>query len=328
MESKMYAPVVIPTLCRYEHLKRCIDSLSKCTGAEETELYIGLDYPCRESHWDGYTKICEYLPTIKGFKNVITLKREENFGPLRNARDLFERVREKYDCYIFSEDDNEFAPNFLPYINGGLNKFKNDPDIIAICGYAEPKGSYDSMKSYPYNAYPIIGYNAWGVGRWFAKEPKLYTDEEIIYSWKNVFKCIRLNQGVAMFRIMKRMKTHATSDLQWRIYCAFHHKYCIFPKVTKVKNWGFDGSGENSPLLATYANLKMDEDDSFEYDDFEIKDYPQVQKLQKVLYGWDIVNYIAFPLFYLYFRITGGKTLEESKLVRKLIMKRRELLSK
>lgn len=328
MNSTVYAPVVIPTLCRYTHFKRCVESLARNTGADQTELYIGLDYPTKETHWDGYRKLCDYIPTIQGFKNVIVYKRESNFGPMRNARDILAVLQKQFDRYIFSEDDNEFAPNFLQYINEGLNKYRDNMNVIAICGYAEPKGSYDSLKSYPYNAYPIIGYNAWGVGRWFAKEPQLYTDEEIIYSWKNVFKCIRLNQGVAMFRIMKRMRTHATSDLQWRIYCAFHHKYCIFPKVTKVKNWGFDGSGENSPLLATYANLKMDEDDSFEYDDFEIKDYPQVQKLQKVLYGWDIVNYITFPVFYLYFRLTKGKTLVDSKLVRRLIMKRRELLSK
>lgn len=40
-----YAPVIIPTLNRYVHLKRCVDSLAKCTHAPDTELIIGLDYP-------------------------------------------------------------------------------------------------------------------------------------------------------------------------------------------------------------------------------------------------------------------------------------------
>ena len=34
-----FAPVLIPTLCRYDHLKRCIESLSACTHAEKTDLY-------------------------------------------------------------------------------------------------------------------------------------------------------------------------------------------------------------------------------------------------------------------------------------------------
>ena len=33
----LYAPVVIPTLCRYEHFKACLESLSLCTGAENTD---------------------------------------------------------------------------------------------------------------------------------------------------------------------------------------------------------------------------------------------------------------------------------------------------
>lgn len=40
-----FAPVIIPTLCRYEHFKECLESLSRCTWAEKTEVYIGLDYP-------------------------------------------------------------------------------------------------------------------------------------------------------------------------------------------------------------------------------------------------------------------------------------------
>ena len=55
--SSPYAPVLIPTLCRYEHFKRCIESLSACTGAEHTDVYIGLDYPAKESHRAGYEQI-------------------------------------------------------------------------------------------------------------------------------------------------------------------------------------------------------------------------------------------------------------------------------
>ena len=276
-----YAPVVIPTLCRFEHFKRCVESLSKCTGAERTELYIGLDYPSKDSHWDGYNRICDFIPSVTGFKSVIVIKRDKNYGAVLNAKELLLEVKKKYDCYIFSEDDNEFAPNFLEYVNQGLKKYKNHPDVLAICGYAEPKGSYESLQSYPYNAYPIIGYNAWGVGKWFDKIPQLYSDSEIIYNIRNVIKCIALSHGVAMFRIMKRMRSNATSDLQWRIYCAFNHKYCIFPRVSKVKNWGFDGSGENSAKLESYTKMPLDTSASFTFDEFEIRDYPEILKLQK-----------------------------------------------
>ena len=49
----IYAPIYIPTLCRYEHFKQCIESLAQCEGASETEVYVALDYPAKESHLEG-----------------------------------------------------------------------------------------------------------------------------------------------------------------------------------------------------------------------------------------------------------------------------------
>lgn len=57
----IYAPIYIPTLCRYEHFKQCIESLAQCDGASETEVYVALDYPAKESHLEGYEKIKTYL---------------------------------------------------------------------------------------------------------------------------------------------------------------------------------------------------------------------------------------------------------------------------
>ena len=77
---KFFAPVIIPTLCRYDHFKQCIESLSKCTLANKTEIYVGLDYPVKEEHWDGYKKIKSYLDSVgnMGFKKLIVIEREHN----------------------------------------------------------------------------------------------------------------------------------------------------------------------------------------------------------------------------------------------------------
>ncbi|WP_417572997.1 hypothetical protein [Phocaeicola sp.] len=280
-----------------------------------------MDFPAKESHWEGYRQICDYLPTITGFKNVVIIRNEENKGAIRNACDLLDIVHQKYDRYIFSEDDNEFSPNFLDYINAGLNKYKDNPRVVAICGYIDPGYSYNCMKRYPFNAYPIIGYNAWGVGVWFDKKPVFTTmaSDKILFSFKTVFKAIRLNQGIAIHRMMYRKRSNATGDLLWRLYCAFNKKYCIFPRISKVRNWGFDGSGSNCAALTFYSKMEIDEDKAFEYDDFEIKVYPEVKKLQKKLYGLSGINLFAFLFEYFLFRITGGTCLRDIKLIRKIM---------
>ena len=81
-DRKVFAPVIIPTLCRYEHFKQCIESLSKCTLANQTEVYVGLDYPAKDEHWDGYKKIKSYLASVGniGFKNLTVIERGRNYG--------------------------------------------------------------------------------------------------------------------------------------------------------------------------------------------------------------------------------------------------------
>ena len=65
-----FAPVIIPTLNRYDHFHRLVESLSKSPEAKETELVIGLDYPPSEKYMDGFCKIRDYIPTITGFRKV------------------------------------------------------------------------------------------------------------------------------------------------------------------------------------------------------------------------------------------------------------------
>ena len=107
-----FAPVLIPTLSRFEHFKRCVESLSNCTYAEKTDLFIALDYPFDNTHWEGYNKIVRFIPEIKGFNNVIVQKRNTNYGAKKKLYDARNQVFEKYDRLIVSEDDNEFSPNF------------------------------------------------------------------------------------------------------------------------------------------------------------------------------------------------------------------------
>jgi len=92
-----YAPVLIPTLNRYKHLERCVESLAACTGANTTELYIALDYPLKDSHWEGYIKVCAYIENIQGFRNVTLIKRNTNFGAAKNLFDAMDELFEKFD---------------------------------------------------------------------------------------------------------------------------------------------------------------------------------------------------------------------------------------
>ena len=134
-----YAPVIIPTLCRFEHFKICIESLSNCTWAEYTEVYIGLDYPAKESHWDGYNQINDYLSLCGNlnFKKLHVIKRPYNygFGAKGNLATLKNDILKISDRIIISEDDNIFSPNFLMYINNFFSKSQVGLNYQFVLGF-------------------------------------------------------------------------------------------------------------------------------------------------------------------------------------------------
>lgn len=104
----IYAPVLIPTLCRSDHFIRCLESLKKNTWAKYTEVYIAVDYPAKESHWDGYKRIVEYLSCdCTEFANLHVIKRPYNYGGAANMVALRDYVLKKHDRFIRTEDDNK-----------------------------------------------------------------------------------------------------------------------------------------------------------------------------------------------------------------------------
>ena len=252
-----YAPVIIPTLCRFDHFKECMESLARNTWAKGTEIYIGLDYPARDAHQEGYDKICKYLDeTSFPFAKVNVLKRESNYGVSKNVEDLRDTVRQKYDRFIFTEDDNVFSARFLEYIDTMLEKIKDKDDVFGVCGYSYPidfTGSKDNTSCTDGESFFVkTAFPAWGYGGFFHKRDKLmseYTHEFLINGIKKgvnhkLIKSLgKIYGGWFVNRACGKEITYDDIDVQ--LYQTLTGKMSIMPHKTLVKNMGWDGSGVN-----------------------------------------------------------------------------------
>lgn len=167
----IYAPVLIPTLCRSDHFIRCLESLKKNTWAKYTEVYIAVDYPAKESHWDGYKRIVEYLSCdCTEFANLHVIKRPYNYGGAANMVALRDYVLKKHDRFIRTDDDCEFSVDFLEYMDCCLEKYEDDDNVIGVTGYSYP---VDWNISNNYNAFKNnYVFPMWGTGFW---RKKFYT---------------------------------------------------------------------------------------------------------------------------------------------------------
>jgi len=259
----IYAPIIIPTLCRYEHFVRCIESLKKNRWASKTDVYIALDYPLKSEHEDGYHKICDYLRGggYEEFKNFTVVKRKINYGSEKNFSEICDWVLTKYDRFIRTDDDIEFSPNFIEYMDKCLMEYEKDPEVVAVSGYSHPIRWMTSKGSTCLKQNCVC--SMWGTGFW---KEKYYQLKNLLcsgYFKNNADKLIRSKSfnGIADARLISFSRTFSAdkNDLMFKMtdvsvgaYISMTDKWVISPVKSKSRNWGFDGTGEYC------GNIKFD----------------------------------------------------------------------
>lgn len=279
----IYAPVMIVVCNRYKHLERCIASLKKNSCAKDTELYISVDYPPEDRYVEGWKKVCALLEnSIDGFKRVTIYYQKQNLGPNKNCTFLYEKVFERHDRVIFTEDDNEFSPNFLEYINKGLMIYEKDPKVFGICGYGY---DYD-FNTHQNNVIALTNWCAWGCGFWREKE-RIMSEQLYLHVWekkaRNPFLMFGLykNRKRLFSRMLGVLLTNnqpeiiEDKDVYKGVVMALNGWYTVNPVLSKVRNWGWDGTGMN--ILGSrekqdeYEKQKIDTEQHFEYFDSKLQ---------------------------------------------------------
>jgi len=255
-----FVPILISVLDRPIHFQKCIESLVKSPLAKATHLFIALDAPLAEKHKLGQSKVLSFIENIVGFKEVTLFKREKNMGSSPNQFLAMKDIFKLYDRLIFTEDDNVFSPNFLDFMNQGLELFKGKQDIFSISGH---NYLIDIPKSYSSNYYIWPGFDAWGVGLWKEKWNRVdFSSENNRKNALSVTKIIKLNAIAgnyisALFQLAQYGVLH--DDFAVCLHLIEKKMYSVFPVVSKVRNNGLDNSGENGGFSGIYNNQVIDE---------------------------------------------------------------------
>jgi hypothetical protein len=277
-----YAPVAIPTLNRYEKLKRLLESLENNSLAKYTEIFISVDYPPEDKYVEGYNQIIKYLNENKlNFKKTNIFFQESNLGAFQNSEFLGKVVFERFDRVISLEDDNEVSLNFLEYMNKALEYGKDKPDICCISAFS---GNYRLPRDIKGTAFKSQ-FLSWGTALWRDKNREMANVvnvewlEDIINDWKKLFLIYRKSRT-----LMVHFGTHYILnpnpnfyidgriyyiDIIYELYMIFNNKYSIMPTISKIRNYGADGSGQNCIYDKNQLDVehlqKLDTEETFEF---------------------------------------------------------------
>lgn len=236
-----YSPIVLFVYKRLDHVIKTVTALRANPEAEQSVLYVFSDAAASAADSDGVRAVRKYIKDLSGFKEVVVIERETNWGIERSEIDGVSFTINKHGKVIVVEDDLEVCDQFLYYMNQGLQEYKDDKSVYTITGYSFLKTDAANDGVYGYTR----SFCAWGWGTWLDrwqhfKETVDKRDVRFVMAHKTALD----NGQDFSYLFMHQYKyDKLTWDVAWYYSCFANGGLTVFPYNTMVNNIGMDGSG-------------------------------------------------------------------------------------
>ena len=241
-----YTPVILFAFNRPEGLKAIIESLLQNEEAKHSVLYVFVDGPRfqRKGEVENVEKVRDYVKSITGFKEVHYKFALQNKGLGNSVIKGVTEVINRYGKAIVLEDDLILAPNFLFFMNQGLDKYKEETSVFSICGYSN---KVKVPKDYSYDTYFCTRSSSWGWATWADRWNSVDWELENFDKYHILKKEFNRWGGSDCWKMLNDWKCGRNKS--WAIRFCFaqflQKKVSLFPVTSKVQNDGFDGKGTN-----------------------------------------------------------------------------------
>jgi hypothetical protein len=256
------APIALFAYNRPEHLERTVRSLQANELAPQTSLHVFSDGPRSTVDVAKVETVRAFARTIAGFGDVQVICREENLGGPAGIPLGISEVCARHGRVIVVEDDLEFSPAFLTYLNEALTMYAADPLVAAVSGFSFPHRRLLPETFFLRGAYSE-GWGTWE-HQWAVRDDdaarlSLRIQEE------GLAEAFDLRYGPRTELLRSRPDGRlAPWDIRWHASAFLDGKLTLLPNVSLVRNIGFDGSGTNvgvgtnleMPLSATGPHVK------------------------------------------------------------------------
>lgn len=251
--SQSFAPVVLFVYNRLDHTKQTIEALKNNDLASESILYIFSDAAKNQGAENDIISVRNYIHTIEGFKEVIIIERDKNFGLANSISEGVTDIVRKFGKVIVLEDDLVTSSLFLRYMNDALEKYKEKKEVFSITGYSWTDENDDIDDTYFLKLTSSWSWATWK-DRWdyFSREEvqleKALNEREFMkkFNYNNSYNYTKL----------ARLQLNEKID-SWAIFWYFsvfqQNGLTLYPSKKLVKNIGHDGSG-------THTHAKKEEE--------------------------------------------------------------------
>jgi hypothetical protein len=261
-----YAPVVVFSYRRPDHLRNTLESLMKCHGFDESRIIVYGDGPKGASETEAVLATREVARTILGeraeyhFSDVHLGLSCSVIAGVSDAVARFGRV-------IVVEDDLLLNPFFLTFINQGLDRYENDAKVFQVSGYMVGVSELKNCSSALFLPFTV----SWGWGTWrqaWERFDPLAEGWERLRIDRNSRRRFNLD-GTYDYTTMLERQMQGLRDswaIRWYWSVFRNEGVVLFPPRSLVDNTGFDGSGSHGRGLLRRFSTPSDITISEEFD--------------------------------------------------------------
>ena len=240
-----FAPIVLFTYNRPDHVKQTIEALQKNEFASDSDLIIYSDGAKDKTDELAINETRKYLHTVEGFKSVQIIEREKNWGLAESLIDGITSVVDKYGKVIVMEDDLLTSPYYLRFMNQALEKYSDDDQIASIHGYVNP------VKEELPETFFLSYASSWGWATWqrawriFERDGSKLLNE---LQDKNLEQRLDFDNSYYFVKMLRNQIKGKNSSwaIRWYTSIVLKNKLCLYPGKSLVRQIGCDGSGTHS----------------------------------------------------------------------------------
>jgi hypothetical protein len=236
------APIAFFAYNRPEHTRQALESLCKCDGALESELFIYCDGPKRAIDEKAVKQVREIVKSYNWCGAVLVVEHDVNLGLANSIIHGVTEIVNRNGCIIVLEDDLVLSSQFLNFMNDALDNYKHIPEVMHISGSMLPvKGKLP--ETFFYRAA-----SCWGWATWKRAWDKFEPDEKkLLAKFKNAKQRWEFDiKGTMPFHRMLRDQAQGKIDswaIRWYGSVFLNSGLCLHPGISLVNNIGHDGTG-------------------------------------------------------------------------------------
>jgi hypothetical protein len=278
------APIVLFTYARVDTLAKAIMTLESNRFAEDSHLFIYSDGPKNDLDESKVRDVRKFIRAKFKFKSVEIIEAERNKGLAKSIISGVTEVINVHKRVIVLEDDLITSPNFLAFINSGLDYYEPYSKVLSLAGYTGP------IVNAKHDVYFTRRASSLGWATWQEKWQAVDWNPDLSSLNLSMLRREFNKMGSDLTKMLLDYKKGKINSwaIRWVYYQYINQMVTVYPTISKIFNIGTGPDATHSKDSFNRFKTPLDNSSRYEFnfnDQIEIDPYYLKQFLKQYSIG-------------------------------------------